>query len=165
MRLSAYTAYALRVLMYLGTNRGRLVTIQEVASAHGISKNHLTKVVHRLGVAQLVATVRGRAGGIRLAVDPERLMLGTVVRLTEPDFTLVECFDEARNNCSLSPVCVLKHTLGRATGAFLTSTLVLNSGDMGSSRLTRNCAPSSTDVSWTTRDAAHPPSPVATTYR
>ena len=119
MRLTDYTDYALRVLMYLGAHRERLVTIQEVASAHGISKNHLTKVVHRLGVAQLVATVRGRAGGIRLAVDPERLMLGTVVRLTEPDFTLVECFDEARNNCSLSPVCVLKHTLGRATGAFL----------------------------------------------
>lgn len=119
MRLTDYTDYALRVLMYLGAHRERLVTIQEVASVHGISKNHLTKVVHRLGVAQLVATVRGRAGGIRLAVDPERLMLGTVVRLTEPDFTLVECFDEARNNCSLSPVCVLKHTLGRATGAFL----------------------------------------------
>lgn len=119
MRLTDYTDYALRVLMYLGANRDRLVTIQEVASAHGISKNHLTKVVHRLGVAQLVDTVRGRAGGIRLAADPEKLMLGTVVRLTEPDFTLVECFDEQTNCCALSPVCVLKHTLGRATRAFL----------------------------------------------
>jgi Rrf2 family transcriptional regulator, nitric oxide-sensitive transcriptional repressor len=119
MRLTDYTDYALRVLMYLGANRDRLVTIQEVASAHGISKNHLTKVVHRLGVAQLVATVRGRAGGIRLAMEPGRIMVGTVVRLTEPDFMLVECFDEERNCCSLSPVCVLKHTLGRATRAFL----------------------------------------------
>lgn len=119
MRLTDYTDYALRVLMYLGANRDRLVTIQEVADMHGISKNHLTKVVHRLGVVQLVTTVRGRAGGIRLALEPEHIMLGAVVRLTEPDFTLVECFDEARNQCSLSPVCVLKHTLGRATGAFL----------------------------------------------
>lgn len=119
MRLTDYTDYALRVLMYLGANRERLVTIQEVASAHGISKNHLTKVVHRLGVAQLVATVRGRAGGIRLAMEPDRIMVGAVVRLTEPDFMLVECFDEVSNCCPLSPVCQLKHTLGRATRAFL----------------------------------------------
>lgn len=119
MRLTDYTDYALRVLMYVGAHPGRLVTIQEIADSHGISKNHLTKVVHRLGVAGLVMTMRGRAGGIRLARDPATISLGAVVRLTEPDFTMVECFDEARNTCQLSAVCVLKHALGRATSAYL----------------------------------------------
>lgn len=141
MRLTDYTDYALRVLMYLGAHRDRLVTIQEVASVHGISKNHLTKVVHRLGVARLVATVRGRAGGIRLAVDPESLMLGTVVRLTEPDFTLVECFDEVSNCCSLSPTCVLKHTLGRATKAFLGELDSVSLASVIVSQLPRAAAP------------------------
>lgn len=119
MRLTDYTDYALRVLMYLGAQTGRLVTIQEIADMHGISKNHLTKVVHRLGLAGLVATVRGRTGGIRLARDADQVMLGTVVRLTEPDFTMVECFDEQRNTCSLAPTCALRNVLGRATKAYL----------------------------------------------
>jgi Rrf2 family nitric oxide-sensitive transcriptional repressor len=119
MKLTDYTDYALRVLMYIGAHPERLVTIQEIADNHGISKNHLTKVVHRLGVAGLVTTVRGRTGGIRLKRDPASIMIGTVVRLTEPDFMMVECFDEARNTCSLAPVCVLKHVLGRATSAYL----------------------------------------------
>jgi Rrf2 family nitric oxide-sensitive transcriptional repressor len=119
MRLTDYTDYALRVLMYVGAQAGRLVTIQEIAINHGISKNHLTKVVHRLGLAGLVQTVRGRSGGVRLARDPATITVGSVVRLTEPDFIMVECFDEARNTCTLSPVCVLKHALGRATGAYL----------------------------------------------
>jgi Rrf2 family nitric oxide-sensitive transcriptional repressor len=119
MRLTDYTDYALRVLMYVGAHPGRLVTIQEIADNHGISKNHLTKVVHRLGVAGLVSTMRGRTGGIRLARSAALITLGSVVRLTEPDFIMVECFDEARNTCTLSPVCVLKHALGRATSAYL----------------------------------------------
>jgi Rrf2 family transcriptional regulator, nitric oxide-sensitive transcriptional repressor len=119
MRLTDYTDYALRVLMYVGVQPGRLVTVQEIADNHGISKNHLTKVVHRLGQAGLVETVRGRTGGVRMARDPATITLGEVVRLTEPDFTMVECFDEARNTCTLSPTCVLKSALGRATGAYL----------------------------------------------
>jgi Rrf2 family nitric oxide-sensitive transcriptional repressor len=119
MRLTDYTDYALRVLMYVGAQTGRLVTIQEIAVNHGISRNHLTKVVHRLGMAGLVETVRGRTGGVRLARDASTITIGSVVRLTEPDFTMVECFDETRNTCSLSPICVLKHALGRATSAYL----------------------------------------------
>jgi Rrf2 family transcriptional regulator, nitric oxide-sensitive transcriptional repressor len=119
MRLTDYTDYALRVLMYLGMRPTRLVTIQEIAVAHGISKNHLTKVVHRLGLSNLVQTVRGRAGGIRLGMRPEDIRLGAVVRLTEPDFDMVECFDAKRNQCMLSPHCVLKRALADATVAYL----------------------------------------------
>lgn len=119
MRLTDYTDYALRVLMYLGMRPARLVTIQEIATAHGISKNHLTKVVHHLGVLELVETVRGRSGGIRLGKAPGEIVLGYVVRATEPDFTMVECFDNAQNRCTLSPVCALKNALAGATDAYL----------------------------------------------
>ncbi|KRB67853.1 RrF2 family transcriptional regulator [Noviherbaspirillum sp. Root189] len=119
MRLTDYTDYALRVLMYLGMRPTRLVTIQEIATAHDISKNHLTKVVHHLGQVDLVHTVRGRAGGIRLGKRPDQIPLGTVVRLTEPDFNMVECFDETQNRCALSPMCVLKYALAAATDAYL----------------------------------------------
>lgn len=119
MRLTDYTDYALRVLMYLGMRPTALVTIQEIATAHGISKNHLTKVVHHLGLVTLVQTVRGRAGGIRLGMKPDEIRLGSVVRLTEPDFNMVECFDEAHNQCALSPACALKSALAGATSAYL----------------------------------------------
>lgn len=119
MRLTDYTDYALRVLMYLGEQPDRLATVQEIASAHGISKNHLTKVVHQLGRAGFVTTVRGRSGGLRLGLPADQINLGAVVRLTEPDFNMVECFDPARNTCSLAPVCSLKHALWRATQSYL----------------------------------------------
>jgi Rrf2 family transcriptional regulator, nitric oxide-sensitive transcriptional repressor len=119
MRLTAYTDFALKVLMYLGMRPARLVTIKEIASAYGISKNHLMKVVHYLGLIELVHTVRGRAGGIRLARKPGDICLGSVVRLTEPDFNMVECFDAARNHCVLSPSCALKCVLARASDAYL----------------------------------------------
>ena len=119
MRLTDYTDYAFRVLIYLGMRPDRLVTIREIATAYGISKNHLMKVVHFLGLVDLVHTVRGRTGGIRLGGKPAEIRLGSVVRLTEPDFHIVECFDAARNRCVLSPDCELKHALACARAAYL----------------------------------------------
>jgi Rrf2 family nitric oxide-sensitive transcriptional repressor len=86
MRLTAYTDYALRTLMYLATNRDRLVTISEIADVHGISKNHLMKVVHQLGLSGMVETVRGRNGGLRLNHEPAEINIGEVVRNSETDF-------------------------------------------------------------------------------
>jgi Rrf2 family nitric oxide-sensitive transcriptional repressor len=119
MRLTDHTDYALRVLMYLGANGGRLATTGEVAALHGISHNHLTKVVNQLGRAGFVETVRGRAGGIRLARGPGDILLGDVVRSTEPDFHVVACLDGAAPACPLAPMCVLKGALCRATECFL----------------------------------------------
>lgn len=119
MRLTDYTDYSLRTLMYLGLNRDRLVTIQDIADVYGISKNHLMKVVHQLGLAGLVETTRGRNGGLRLKKEPEEINLGAVVRGTEPDFTMVECFDRAINSCILSPNCELHNVLRQATAAYL----------------------------------------------
>jgi Rrf2 family nitric oxide-sensitive transcriptional repressor len=119
MKLTAYTDYALRTLMYLGANRDRLVTIQDIAGLHNIAKNHLTKVVHQLGVLGVVQTVRGRNGGLRLGKEPADIRIGDLVRNTETDFYMAECFDRARNSCILTPSCTLKGVLNNATKAYL----------------------------------------------
>ncbi|OWW22035.1 RrF2 family transcriptional regulator [Noviherbaspirillum denitrificans] len=119
MRLTDYTDYSLRTLMYLGTHRDNLVTIQDIADAYGISKSHLMKVVHQLGLAGLVETIRGRSGGLRLGKEPEQINIGDVVRGTEPDFMMVECFSRETNECILSPSCELQDVLRRATKAYL----------------------------------------------
>ena len=119
MRLTAYTDYALRTLMHLGINRDRLVTIQDIADLHGISKNHLMKVVHQLGVSGMVETVRGRNGGLKLKKEPADINIGEVVRNTESDFFMAECFDREHNQCVYTPSCVLKDVLRSATAAYL----------------------------------------------
>lgn len=116
MRLSAFSDYSLRVLMMLGANTDRLVTIGEIARLHDISGNHLTKVVHHLGRAGYIETLRGKGGGMRLARAPSRIVLGEVLRSTESDFALVECF-AAGSRCQIEPACQLKTVLGEALGA------------------------------------------------
>ena len=114
MRLSEYTDFSLRVLMYCVAHRDRLVTIAELADQHGLSKNHLMKVVNDMARRGWIETVRGRGGGLRLLLAPEAIRIGDVVRATETDFRLVECFDAATNTCTLSPGCQLKQLLGDA---------------------------------------------------
>jgi len=119
MRLTSYTDYSLRTLMYLALNRDELVTIQDIADAHQIAKNHLTKVVHHLGVLGLIETVRGRNGGLRLGMEPEKINIGEVVRNTENDFHIAECFGNENGGCIYSSSCALKGALSRANNAFL----------------------------------------------
>lgn len=119
MRLTSFTDYTLRSLMYLGMNRDKLVTIQEIADLHDISKNHLTKVVHQLGASGLVETVRGRHGGLRLNREPEDINIGEVVRDSESDFHIAECFESDPGHCAFLRDCQLKRKLGEATEAFL----------------------------------------------
>jgi Rrf2 family nitric oxide-sensitive transcriptional repressor len=120
MQLTLYTDYSLRVLVYLAV-AGRSVTVSEVAERYGISRNHLVKVAHHLGKVGYVHTERGRHGGIRLARPAEAINLGQVVRDTEPNFNLVECFDMAENQCVLAPACQLKRVLVEAERAFMAS--------------------------------------------
>ena len=119
MRLTRHADYALRVLMYLGLQEDRVCTIREIATAYRISENHLMKVVHRLGVRGLVQTVRGHGGGLRLATAPEEINLGRVVRLTEDDLQVVECFDRKTNTCPIAGPCSLAGVLDEALSAFL----------------------------------------------
>lgn len=120
MRLTLYTDFSLRMLIYLGAKEpGEISTVQEISDAYAISKNHLTKVAHELGKMGLIETIRGRGGGIRMKVDPEKINIGQLVRKTEDDFHIVECFDPASNNCILSPACHLKNVLYEAMSAYL----------------------------------------------
>ena len=119
MRLTAYTDYSLRTLIFLAMNREQLVTIQDIADAHGIARNHLTKVVHRLGTLGYIDTVRGRNGGLRLGHEPADINIGEVVRHTETDFHMASCFDPESTGCSYSAACALQGALGKATAAFL----------------------------------------------
>lgn len=118
MRITTYSDYSLRLLMFLAIENERLATISEVAEAYSISRAHIMKVAHQLGVAGLVETVRGRSGGLRLAKPPEVIRVGEVLRLTEPDFDMVPCF-EAPDMCRITSGCLLKNALGEATSAYL----------------------------------------------
>jgi len=122
MRLTDYTDYSLRVMLYLALRRESMATIQEISDAYGVSKNHLMKVVQRLGELGWVDTVRGRNGGLRLAPASLDLTVGAVVRETENDFSLVGCFPDEhgdRRGCVIEPQCRLKHALAAARDAFL----------------------------------------------
>jgi len=118
MRLTFYSDYSLRLLMYAAVKHGKLVTIQEVADAYGISKNHLMKVAFELGRKGYLETVRGRGGGLRLARAPGKIGLGDVVRAMEGDFTIVECFDPKTNKCAITGPCRLRGALSRALKAY-----------------------------------------------
>jgi Rrf2 family nitric oxide-sensitive transcriptional repressor len=118
MRLTTFSDYGLRVLMYLGTHDDRLATIGEIARAYDISENHLTKVVHHLAQCGYVETARGRGGGMRLARAPQDINLGAVLRGTEDRRHLVECFDPQTSGCRIAPGCTLKGVLGQAMDAF-----------------------------------------------
>lgn len=119
MRLTNYTDYSLRVLLYLASKeKDELSNIKEIAEAYGISKNHLMKVIHDLGKNGYIETIRGRNGGIRLAKKTSDINIGEVVRRTEEDFHLVECFDKDKNSCVITNVCGLKHVLNRALKAY-----------------------------------------------
>ncbi len=119
MRLTRYTDYSLRVLLFLAVEPARKATIEEIAEAYGISRTHLMKVVRELGRHGLVDTVRGRGGGLRLARAPETIRLGDVVRRTEEDLALVDCFDPEGVPCRIDPACRLRPVLHAALAAFL----------------------------------------------
>jgi Rrf2 family nitric oxide-sensitive transcriptional repressor len=120
MRLTIFTDYTLRVLIYLGTHQreGRLATIGDVAAAYGISDNHLMKIVYHLARQGYVETTRGKGGGMRLARAPESINIGDVVRGAEEDLAVVECFRRGNPECPIAPACALQGILGRALGAF-----------------------------------------------
>ena len=119
MRLTRYSDYSLRVLIYLALDPGRLATIDEIARRYGISKAHLMKVVHQLGLRGYVETVRGRGGGLRLARSPESIGVGEVVRWTEEDLALVDCFEPRRGHCAIEAACGLRGVLHEALAAFV----------------------------------------------
>jgi Rrf2 family transcriptional regulator, nitric oxide-sensitive transcriptional repressor len=118
MRLTLHTDFALRVLIQVGLNEGKLTTINDIAQSFDISKQHLMKVVNDLGQKGYLDTVRGRNGGIRLRRDPRDINIGRVVRDTEDQLDVIGCL-ERKGYCQIERVCVLRGILRDATDAFL----------------------------------------------
>ncbi len=138
MRLTLYTDYSLRVLLYLAYNADRVVTITELADFYKISRNHLVKVVHELGLSGFILTTRGKRGGLRLARPAEEIVIGDVVRTTEPDFDLLECFNPTVDQCRITSVCKLKSVLIGARNNFLVELNRYTLADLTKSAATRS---------------------------
>ncbi len=120
MRLTRHTDNALRALIYLGIHREETpARIADISRRMGMSEDHLAKVIARLAQLGYVETIRGRDGGARLAKAPEQIVVGEVVRATEDNMNLVECFDPATNQCPIAPACALAPALDEALTAFL----------------------------------------------
>ncbi|MEO8311862.1 MAG: Rrf2 family transcriptional regulator [Caldimonas sp.] len=118
MKLTAYTDYSLRVLMYLAAQPGRRATIAEICTAFGIKENHLSKVVHDLAKKRWIDTARGKGGGMSLAVPAEEIRVGDVVRHAEGDAVPAECFSPGPSNCPIVVCCQLRGALASAVDAF-----------------------------------------------
>ena len=117
MKLTDYTDYSLRVLIYVAVHPDEPVTIQRIADAYRLPKNHLIKIVQRLGQLGYLRTMRGRAGGIRLGRPAQEINVAEVVKAMEPDFHMVECF-HADNRCIITPACGLRGALHEALAAY-----------------------------------------------
>jgi Rrf2 family transcriptional regulator, nitric oxide-sensitive transcriptional repressor len=137
MKLTSHTDYGLRVLVTLALLRNRLVTIEELANRHRVSKNHLMKVVQTLVSHELVKSVRGRGGGLTLAREPALIRMGAVVRQLEDDMVMVACLGDGHATCALTGACRLTLALNSAIEAFFReldrlslADLVVNQSDL-----------------------------------
>jgi Rrf2 family nitric oxide-sensitive transcriptional repressor len=120
MRLTNFSDYALRLLMYAAAQKDRLITIEEAARVYGISRAHLMKITNTMTRAGYLKAVRGRSGGLTLGKRPEKIRLSDVVRITEPDFALVDCFASGEE-CIIASRCRLRRVFKEALSSFLTT--------------------------------------------
>jgi Rrf2 family transcriptional regulator, nitric oxide-sensitive transcriptional repressor len=118
MKLTAFTDYSLRVLIYLAAQPKRRATIATIAASFEVSENHLTKVVHFLGKAGMLANTRGKGGGLELALPAEVIRIGDVVRQTEGEAMPAECFSVDGGHCAIAGICRLSGVLAEAVRAF-----------------------------------------------
>lgn len=119
MRMTFHTDYALRMLVYVGLRPDKMCTVNDVAEAYGLSRNHLLKVAQKLGKLGYIETIRGRSGGIRLGTPADGINIGALVRATEEDFSVVECMQTSGGACVISPACMLKGMFSEALAAYL----------------------------------------------
>lgn len=119
MKLTSYTNYALRSLQLAAIKEPELVRVEDVAKIHGLSRPHIVKIVHELGRAGYLETVRGRGGGFRLGRPAKDIIVGDIIRLTEGPLDLVECFNPDKNTCPLIGICKLSRKIQEATRAFM----------------------------------------------
>jgi len=119
MKLTSYSNYALRSLQLAALKSPNLVRVDDVAKIHNLSKPHIMKIVHELGKAGYLETLRGRGGGFRLARPADQIIVGDVIRITEGSMDVVECFNPEKNTCPLIGICILSKKMQEATAAFM----------------------------------------------
>ncbi|MBZ8117753.1 Rrf2 family transcriptional regulator [Roseovarius sp. LXJ103] len=134
MKLTSYTNYAMRSLQLAALKSPNLVRIDDVAKIHNLSRPHIMKIVHELGRAGYLETVRGRNGGFRLARPADEIVIGDVVRITEGPLDVVECFNPEKNTCPLIGICVLSKKVQEATAAFMAVLDDLTVADIAANR-------------------------------
>lgn len=118
MRLTKQTNYAIRMLMYCAANEGELSRVPEIAKAYSVSELFLFKILHPLVEAGLMQTVRGRNGGVKLAKPADQISVADVIKVTEENFAMAECFENDAIECPLVNSCGLNATLRKALNAF-----------------------------------------------
>ena len=150
MRLTSYTNYALRTLQIAALRGPALSRVDDVVRVHGMARPHIAKIVHELGRAGYLQTVRGRGGGFRLGRPAEQIIVGDVVRLTEGALDVVECFNPDTNTCPLIGICKLSSAIQAATRAFMAVLDDLTIADISSNRaqLLERIIPLSDDGLW-----------------
>lgn len=134
LKLTSYTNYALRTLQLAALRGPALARVDDVVQVHGMARPHVAKIVHELGRAGYLHTVRGRGGGFRLGRPAEQIIIGDVVRLTEGSLDVVECFDPDTNTCPLIGICKLSRAIHTATRAFMAVLDDLTLADIASNR-------------------------------
>lgn len=120
MRLTAFSNFALRTLMYTALKDGKPASIKDISKAYGISPNHLKKASAELVSSGYLNSIQGRHGGLVLAKNADQIIIGDVIRITEENLDLVECFNAKTNTCPLISVCRLSLLFKKALNAFLT---------------------------------------------
>jgi Rrf2 family nitric oxide-sensitive transcriptional repressor len=134
MKLTSYTNYALRSLQLAALKSPDLVRVDDVARIHNLSRPHIMKIVHELGKAGYLETVRGRGGGFRLGRPAGEIIVGDVIRITEGPLDVVECFNREKNTCPLIGVCILSKKIQEATAAFMAVLDDLTIADISANR-------------------------------
>ncbi len=135
MKLTSYTNYAMRCLQLAALKDPELVRVDDVSAIHNVSRPHIVKVVHALGKAGYLETVRGRGGGFRLGRPAEEIIVGDVIRLTEGPLDVVECFNPEKNSCPLIGICKLSKKIQEATHAFMEVLDDVTVADIASNRI------------------------------
>lgn len=119
MQLSKFTDYAFRALIYLANNREKLSTVEELAVELNASEHHIKKVIHKLAKTDYVISIKGRAGGLKLGLNPKDINLGDVLKLTEDNLNLIECFNKPDSCPFMVPGCKLKGISADALQKFI----------------------------------------------
>ena len=119
MRLTQFTDFSLRVLIYLALHPKERITIDQLTNAYDVSRHHIRSVVHHLAKLGYLESTQGKGGGLALALKPTQITIREIVGNTEKDFYIVECFNPAGSSCPIEPLCILKQALSEASKSFL----------------------------------------------